>query len=346
MPGKLPIDKIMEVVGAGREADKGYNEPIAVAVWVDPGAPQALLQTLRDCLLPEQPTGLVEVHDLHDRFLEREDPTDVAVVVPGSCGDAAREVVRSFAHNGTPVAVVVESAVEAPDFGLEQDSASLVGVVAASDDSHMKSKLADWLVGATPKGIAFAANFPFCRDAEVTALVRRCAVSNAAVGAVDLVHGADMPVMTANQAKLALDVAAAYGHGMELARLPEIAGVVVAGVAYRWAARGLCEVVPGLGALVRSAAGYLGTTATGRAVQLRFDLADGNGSERVAQARGAVSALVGGLADVAMRGSEAVASMPLALPGAARQGERAQGDRGTSGNDDYVTIVPRVAGEL
>ncbi len=316
MAGKFPVDKVMQVLGAGREAQKGQGEPFSVAVWVDPESPRALLEALRDALLPEQATGLVEVRSLRAGFVEREGPTDAAVVVPGACREEAVEAVRAFTHRGTPVALVVESAVEAPDASLDEEHAALVEVVAASEPAHAMERLAKWLVGATDKGIACAANFPFCREAEVRSLVTSCAISNAAVGSLSLVKGADMPIMTANQAKLALDVAAAYGNGLDAMRAVEVAGVVGAGLAYRWVARVLSAALPGMGWLTKGAMGYVGTVATGRALQLRFDAAEGKGRERMAdleatmararaRGEGLVSGLPGKVADVGGAGAHA-----------------------------------------
>ena len=91
------------------------------------------------------------------------------------------------------------------------------------------------------------------------------------VGLVRLVPGSDLPLMTANQAKLALDIAAAHGRALEPARALELAGVVGGGLAWRAVARTLVSMLPGLGTLARVGVAYGGTLATGAALRLRFE---------------------------------------------------------------------------
>ena len=97
--------------------------------------------------------------------------------------------------------------------------------------------------------------------------------------------------MCASQAKLALDIAACYGNGVELSRVLEVVGVFGAGLAYRGVARAAAGLVPGLGFLLKAAMGYAGTVATAKAVQARFSLAakpaKKSSGERTGASRGA-----------------------------------------------------------
>ena len=43
-------------------------------------------------------------------------------------------------------------------------------------------------------------------------VITACAIQNATVGAINLIPGSDLPIMTANQAKLALDIAGVDRH--------------------------------------------------------------------------------------------------------------------------------------
>ncbi len=51
------------------------------------------------------------------------------------------------------------------------------------------------------------------------------AAQNAGVGLVVVIPGADMPVMTANQAKMVLEIAAAYGQPLTVERIKELAAI-------------------------------------------------------------------------------------------------------------------------
>lgn len=262
------VGRAAEVAGFAKAASKGRDERLLVRVLVDPGCPKELALAVRDALVPERSSAEVEVLPLRgaEPGAEAFDAV-VALVGDGSPLDA----VTSHARAGSPVVVVVEGILEAPVLDLEEGPASLVSIVAASSPEALLDKLAAWLVSACEKELAFAANFPFCRRAVVDALVSRCALENALVGAVHLIPGSDLPVMTARQLKLALDIAAAYGRPIEPARAVELLGVVGAGLGWRSVARSLVGALPGFGTLLRAGIAFGGTVAAGNALRLRFE---------------------------------------------------------------------------
>ena len=268
---KVSFSQVADVVGSGRAALKGRDERVVLHVLVDVDCPRELASALRDSLVAQRRGGVVEVASLPGPLPEGDVP-DAALVLVGS--SRLDDVVASYARSGVPVALIVEGALDVPHFDLPEQASALVGVVAASSPESLPEKLSQWLVASTNKDIALAANFPFCRNAVVDALVARCAVENAAVGAISLIPGSDLPVMTANQAKLALDIAAAYGRGADLERAGEIAGVIGVGLVYRTAARALVGLVPGVGMLLKAGIGFGGTVATARAIRARLELQD------------------------------------------------------------------------
>lgn len=265
------VGRVSEVAGFARAASRGRDERLLLHVLVDSLCPRELALAVRDALVPERPGARVEVRRLAGARPGDELPdAAVALVAPGSDVSA----VRAYARAGVPVGVVVEGALEAPELDLEEGPAALVGVVAASSADALPDKLAAWLVSVCEKDLALAANFPFCRRAVVDSLVSRCALENAVVGVVRLVPGSDLPVMTANQLRLALDVAAAYGRPLEPARACELAAVVGAGLGWRALARALTRAVPGAGTLLRAGVACAGTLAAGAALRLRFEAPD------------------------------------------------------------------------
>ena len=74
-----------------------------------------------------------------------------------------------------------------------------------------------------------------------------------------------MPVMTLNQAKMLLMIAASYGEELNMERVKELAALVGGAFACRAVARQLVAFVPALGWAVKAAIGYTGTIAMGRA---------------------------------------------------------------------------------
>ena len=287
MAGRVILDKVLDVLTSGRDAEKSHNESVRVRVYVDPTAPRELVLAVKDTFVAARPGGIVDVISLEGGYFEDDVTADVAVVIPGR-GGAAANAIGSYARRGTHVGVVVESSVEVPYVPVSEDAAALVSVISAADAAAVPEKVAAWLVGATGKGLAFAANFPFLRNEEAAALINRCALENMAVGAVSLIPGSDMPIMTANQAKLALDIAAAYGQGVEPSRALDLLGVLCAGLAYRAAARSLVALVPSLGWVFKAGMGYAGTIATGHAIKMRFDVAGGDAAETIEHGREAM----------------------------------------------------------
>ena len=104
--------------------------------------------------------------------------------------------------------------------------------------------------------------------------VQTCALPIcAALGLLPFGSGADLPLMTVNQALMALDIAGAHGGGAEPARLAELGLVGVAAVASRGVARKLAPKVPGLGWLVRGTVAWGGTVLVGSALAVWHQLA-------------------------------------------------------------------------
>jgi uncharacterized protein (DUF697 family) len=101
--------------------------------------------------------------------------------------------------------------------------------------------------------------------------VKTTAWQNALVGAVTPIAGADMPIMTANQAKMLLQIAAAYGQPLGVDRIKELAAVVGGGLLLRTLARQALITVPVLGWAIKGGIGYTGTYAMGKAAIAYFE---------------------------------------------------------------------------
>ena len=85
------------------------------------------------------------------------------------------------------------------------------------------------------------------------------------------IPGADLPVMTLNQAKMVLQIAAAYGHAMDKDRVKELGACVGGAFVCRTLARELTEFLPILGWLIKPGIAYGGTAALGYAVIEYFE---------------------------------------------------------------------------
>ena len=118
--------------------------------------------------------------------------------------------------------------------------------------------------------VPLAKGYPLFRRAVCEELIRKNARQNAVVGALPI-PGADMPVMTANQARMVLNIAAAHDEELSLDRARELLGVLAAGFGLRALARQVVKLIPLGGWAAAAAIGYAGTLAMGRATMLYFE---------------------------------------------------------------------------
>lgn len=268
----LGLGNLLDVLSQGRDSRADADEPLRICVLVDLDSPRYLALAVRDALVPKTPTATVDVWPLGVRLDAVGELPDACLVVLGRATADCAEAVRRMAESGVPACMVVPSALDAPEVALGPDAAALVGVVAASEARALPQKLASWLVRSLgEKDVALAAAFPFCRQQVVDGLALRCALENAALGAVSLVPGSDFPLMTTNQAKLAVQMSSCYGAPMTPRRAAELAGVVGAGVAYRACARGAAGLLPGIGNLLKAGIAFGGTMATARGVRASLE---------------------------------------------------------------------------
>jgi uncharacterized protein (DUF697 family) len=118
--------------------------------------------------------------------------------------------------------------------------------------------------------VPLAKGYPPFRRAVCEEIIRKNARQNAVIGALPI-PGADMPVMTANQARMVLNIAAAHGEELSLDRARELLGVLAAGFGLRALARQVVKLVPVGGWAAAAAIGYAGTVAMGRATMLYYE---------------------------------------------------------------------------
>jgi uncharacterized protein (DUF697 family) len=119
--------------------------------------------------------------------------------------------------------------------------------------------------------IPLARRFPVFRKAVANRIITATAAENAVIGTLIFLPAADLPVMTANQAKMILKIAVAYGQEVGLERLKELMVIFGAGIAFRAAARNISAFVPVLGWAVKGGIAYGGTLALGKTAIKYFE---------------------------------------------------------------------------
>lgn len=155
-----------------------------------------------------------------------------------------------------------------------------------------------WVVGSLDEDylVALGRGYPIFRRAVCEEIIHKNARQNAVIGALPI-PGADMPAIAANQGRMILGIAAAYGEEISLERARELLGVLAAGFGFRALSRQVLKLVPVGGWAASGAIAYAGTLAMGRAAILYFErgkkeLESGELSEIKRRARKEAEALI------------------------------------------------------
>lgn len=278
----LPIDIPALVTGA-IDIEKAKKIPVSVNILIDESASPEFQVFVRSGFnsesansrvmvgyFPTQPTTVVEC--------------DLVVIAAGSSTEIGR-IAAEYREAEIPVLVVAESgadvmaAAEAAGNPLPEEDV-VCPKVGQPFDEDIKGALADE-IGAriaridAEKRLAFSIAYPFVRRPLALEAVRATSIQNAGIGVVVFIPGADMPIMTANQCKMVLQIAAAYGQPLTVDRVKELAGVLAGAFVCRGIARNVAGVVPAIGWAVKGAVGFAGTQAIGHAAVEYFE-AGGN----------------------------------------------------------------------
>jgi uncharacterized protein (DUF697 family) len=265
----LPID-VRDILSSSSKYRAEREKPIRVAVFIDAEAPPAAVEALKLALRPQ--TGHAMLH--------------VEAVVPGDVldVDSSGDVVIGLAGPGRTLEASLRKCrgrfIPTVLVGLEADRDSLatrhshpvLDTIAEQQPDDLVASLGRWLADRVEgKRVSLAANFAFVRRAVAEEAVKSTAFQNAVIGGVVVLPGADMPLMTANQAKMVMQIAAVYGEPLGAERIKEIATVVGGAFAFRTIARQAVAFLPGFGWAIKAGIGYSATLAMGFAAIEYFE---------------------------------------------------------------------------
>ncbi len=187
--------------------------------------------------------------------------TDLTRVLGAQRGVRGAEIILSVPDGDGPL-TLSGKAVEDPDE---------INLPSVSEQS-VAEELVPRVVGALNEDylISLGRGYPLFRRAVCEEVIRKNARQNAVIGALPI-PGADMPVMTANQGRMVLSLAAIHGEELSIDRARELLGVVAAGFGLRALSRQVVKLIPFGGWAAAAAIGYAGTVAMGRATMLYFE---------------------------------------------------------------------------
>ncbi len=121
------------------------------------------------------------------------------------------------------------------------------------------------------KKLSFATRFQAFKLPVIKEIIKTTALQNAVIAGVSLYPGADLPILTTNQIRMILKIAAVYDRDISFSRAKEIVMVIGGGFTFRAIARELLSFLPTIGFLMKAAVAYGGTVAVGRTANKYFE---------------------------------------------------------------------------
>lgn len=292
---QFPVD-IKAVFDEATNIDAASQTSLSVSIYMDETAPGDIQALVRQAFASASPFARVSTLYFPTFPVVAAPETDMAVIVAGLDENVGRycEEIRAA---GVPVMVVttlpelvceisqeighpllrddiIGPAAVHTEKALSQYNDAYHEPYALTEESSqvISLKMGEWIIDTCKeKRLAFALAFGFVRKPLSREAVNATSAQNAGVGLVAFIPGADMPIMTLNQAKMLLQIAAAYGQAMNADRIKELAAVVGGAFVFRSLARQAVAFVPALGWVIKAAIGYTGTYAMGHAAIEYFE---------------------------------------------------------------------------
>ena len=275
---KLPLNPL-EIRDFEQKLEQQRSAPVHVEVMLDPALDDRLIDELTLAFVPQRLQGKSSVDVLSPSTKPVPHREVDAVVIVVSSIQATNPIIGQLepiitrlSEQAIPVIVVcsdIETARAdvAALFGL-----NILATLVSDKPAFILDHLAGWFAETCGNlKLALAANFAWMRRHIAKEAINNTALQNGAVGLVPVFPGADLPVMTLNQAKMILEIAAAYGQRLDADRIKELLVVVGGGFAFREAARTAIGWVPMLGWAISGVIGYTGTVAMGKAALKYFE---------------------------------------------------------------------------
>jgi uncharacterized protein (DUF697 family) len=276
----LPVQPaaLLEAIGLTEEQSASQLE---VAIFADASLDPALLAYAKAAFRPHTDNLILTVTPYFDEPPLISEDNALLVVLAADGPATGRIMVDALRAQVPAVAVTLDPArlqQIAREHYNELDLRSIVTVEECegkADDERFARlfvALGSWIVRKlSDDQLVLARAFDFVRNPFVANAIQATSVQNAVIAAAFFLPGADMPLLTLNQAKLFLQIAAAYGAVIDQQRLKELVVLLLSGFGFRALARRLVGVVPVLGWAIRGGVGYTGTLAVGQAAREYFE---------------------------------------------------------------------------
>jgi len=274
---RVPLN-ILDISRSGARLLKEREKPLVIQVLIEIDTPEPLFELSQLLMQPKAAASIEPTLIQQGSTFEFNSSADAVILLLGSGLPATRDIVTEAKKAFVPVVALIHGGDLAGMTESTGLSASDILFCADDPEELFTMHLSAWLLKRLPsKKLSLAHNLLFMRKAVSLEYVRSTAFQNAIVGGLVIVPGADLPVMTANQAKMILKIAAAYGESLGIRRSVELLGVIGGGLTLRSIARQAAGLVPALGWAMKGGIAYTGTFAMGYAAIAYFE--KGNSAE-------------------------------------------------------------------
>ena len=274
----LPINP-MEIVQAVGFAEERSTAEFRLSILVDTTLDADLLAYAKESLRPHADNLLISVIPFYDEHCKFAVGSELVIVLANEAPVTGRLLIQALKER-IPAVVVTLDPVKlqqvARDNYNEIDLLSIVTVANTGEKQErfqeLFEELGSWITREMADNLLpLARAFPFVREPFVKDAILATALQNAVIGAVFFLPGSDMPLITLNQIKLFLQIAAVYDAQLGKQRVKELIVLLSGGFGFRAIARRLQHSIPLIRWAIRGTVAYSGTLAVGIAAQLYFE---------------------------------------------------------------------------
>ena len=275
---KLPANPLALLKAISSAEEKSTAE-FKLSLFIDRSLDPALVAYAKKAFRPTTENLSLEVIPYDEDHVEFSPGSELVIIMAAQAPITGRLLNRAFREQ-LPAVVVTLDPVGlqkiAREYFNEIDAGSIVTSADNTDKeerfSRLFKELGSWIVRNFPEGLLpMARALPFVREPFVQNAIQITSLQNAAIAAVFFLPGADMPLLTLNQVKLFLQIAAAYDAELDKKRMIELLALSLGGLGFRALARRLVVLLPVFGWAVRGSVGYGGTLAIGKVAQQYFE---------------------------------------------------------------------------
>lgn len=276
--GKLPANPLTIMKAMGTTEERSAAD-FTLSLFVERTLDPALLTYAKEAFRPQTDKLSISVIPFFDEPAPLEIPSDLVIIMAAKAplvSDlmllALKERIPAVVVTLDPLAVQKTSI----DNHFEIDLKSMVTVQQHNTkvDYHKQlfKELGAWISREFKDDILpLARALPFVRDPFVKSIIQTTSLQNATISSLFFLPGSDMPLLTLNQVKLFLQIAAVYQADLDKKRFKELSVLLLSAYGFRMLSRRLVAMIPVISWAIKGAIGYSGTLAVGVAAQEYFE---------------------------------------------------------------------------